>query len=54
MEIAAPEMAEVQGGKKSFKSAAQSVRRQTSWKQFGTGSKQTRVNPTKSTKRASR
>ena len=50
LEFAAPEVGEVISGRKSFKSAAKSVGKQTLKKQLGSGSKQRRVIPTKSTK----
>ena len=58
LEFAAPEIGEVISGRKSFKSAAKSVRRQTLKKELGESrqrsSKQRRVIPTKSTKQSSR
>ena len=54
MEFAAPEYAEAVGGRKSLKSAAKNVGRQTLRRQLGSGSKQRRVIQTKSTKQASR
>ena len=54
LEFAAPEIGEVISGRKSFKSAAKSVGKQTLKKQLGSGSKQRRIIPTKSTKQSSR
>ena len=61
LELAAPEIGEVISGRKSFKSAAKSVGKQTLKKQLGegsrrrtAGSKQRRIIPTKSTKQSSR
>ena len=55
LEFAPPEeIGEVISGKKSFKSAAKSVGKQTLKKQLSSGHKQTRINPTKSTKQSSR
>ena len=54
LEFAAPEIGEVISGRKSFKSAAKSVGKQTLRKQLGGGSKQKRIIPTKSTKQSSR
>ena len=54
LEFAAPEIGEVISGRKSFKSAAKSVGKQTPKKQLGSGSKQRRIIPTKSTKQSSR
>ena len=67
LEFAAPEIGEVISGRKSFKSAAKSVGKQTLRKQLGegsrrrelaygrtAGSKQRRIIPTKSTKQSSR
>ena len=68
LEFAAPEIGEVVSGRKSFKSAAMSVGKQTLKKQWGQGSrrrkgaegvrqggsKQRRIFPTKSTKQSSR
>ena len=55
LEFAAPEIGEVISGRKSFKSAAVSVGKQTLKKQLGEGSrsKQRRIIPTKSTKQSS-
>ena len=47
MEFPAPEVVEVASGRKSFKSAAKSIGRQTVKKQLGSGSKQMRVTPPK-------
>ena len=57
LEFAAPEIAEVVSGRKYFKTAAKSVRRQTLRKQLGSGSKKktaSRVIPLKSAKEFSR
>ena len=61
LEFTAPEIGEVFSGRKSFKSAAKSVGKQTLRKQLGegsrrrtAGSKQKRIIPTKSTKQSSR
>ena len=58
LEFAAPEIGEVISGRKSFKSAAKSVGRQTLRKQLGEGSRRKRsaskIIPTKSTKQSSR
>ena len=62
LEFAAPEIGEVISGRKSFKSAAKSMGKQTLKKQLGegegshrwTGKKQRRIIPTKSTKQSSR
>ena len=54
LEFAAPEIREVISGRKSFKTAAKSVGKQTLKKQLGRGSKQRRIIPTKSTKQFSR
>ena len=53
LEFAAPEIGEVFGGRKSFKSAAKSVGKKTLKKQLGSG-KQRKIIPTKSTKQSSR
>ena len=58
LEFAAPEIGEVFSGRKTFKSAAKSVGKQTLKKQLGEGSrrtdsKQKRIIPTKSTKQSS-
>ena len=53
LEFAVPEIAEVVSGRKNFKTAAKSVGKQTLKKQLGSGSKQSRINPTKSTKQSS-
>ena len=53
LEFAAPEIAEVVGGRKNFKTAAKSVGRQTLRKQMGSGSRKrsaSRVIPTESAK----
>ena len=58
LEFAAPDIGEVNSGRKSFKSAAKSVGKQTLRKQLGEGShrgsKQRRIIPKKSTKQSSR
>ena len=54
LEFAAPEIGEAISGRKSFKSAAKSVGKQTLKKQLGSGSKQRRIISTKSTKQSSR
>ena len=58
LEFAAPEIGEVISGRKSFKTAAKSVEKQTLRKQLGEGrhggSKRRRIIPTKSTKQSSR
>ena len=54
LEFAAPEIGEVISGGKSFKTAAKKVGKQTLKKQLGSGSKQSRIIPTKSTKQPSR
>ena len=65
LEFAVPEIGEVITGRKSFKSAAKSVGKQTLKKQLGKGSaegrlrskggnRQSRIIPTKSTKQSSR
>ena len=56
LEFAAPEIGEVFSARKSFKTAAKSVGKQTLKKQLGelNRSKQRRINPTKSTKQSSR
>ena len=54
LEFAAPEIAEFISGRKSFKTAANSVGKQTLKKQLGSGSKPRRIFPTKSTKHFSR
>ena len=53
LEFAAPQIGVVISGRKSFKSAAKSVGKQTLKKQLGSG-KQRRIIPTKSTKQSSR
>ena len=53
MEFAEPEIAEVLSGRKSFKSTAKSVGKQSLKKQLGSGSKQRRVVPTICSKQAS-
>ena len=53
LEFAAPEVGEVISGRKSLMSAAKSVEKQTLKKQLGSGSKQRRIIPTKSTKQPS-
>ena len=57
LEFAVPEIAEVVSGRKKFKTAAMSVRKQTLKKQLGGGSRKrtdSRTNPTKFTKYSSR
>ena len=57
LEFAAPEIGEVISGRKSFKTAAMSVVRQTLRKKLGSGSRKrttSRVIPTKSAKQISR
>ena len=57
MHFAVPEIAEVVGGRKNFKTVAKSVRRQTVRKQLGSGSRKrtaSRVIPTKFAKQISR
>ena len=52
LEFAAPEIGDVISGKKSFKPAAKSVGKQTLKKQLGSGSKQRKILPKKSTKQS--
>ena len=52
LEFAAAEFGEVMNGRKSFKSAAKSVGKQALKKHLGSGSKQRRILPTKSTKQS--
>ena len=54
LEFAAPEIGEVISSRKSFKTAAKSVGKQTLKKQLGSGSKQRSIIPTKSTKQSNR
>ena len=54
LEFAVPEIGEVISGRKSFKTAAKSVGKQTLKKQLGEGKKQRRIIPTKSAKQSSR
>ena len=57
LDFAAPEIGEVISGRKSFKSAAKSVGRQTLRKQLGEGSRKktaSRIIPTNSTKQSRR
>ena len=54
LEFAASEIGEVISSRKSFKTAAKSVGKQTLRKQLGSGSKRRRIIPTKSTKQSSR
>ena len=54
LEFDAPEIGEVISGRKSFKTGAKSVGKQTLKKQLGSGSKQRRVFPTKPAKQSSR
>ena len=53
LEFAAPEIGEVNSGRKSFKTAVESVGKQTLRKHLGSGSKEKRIIPTKSTKQTS-
>ena len=53
LKFAAPEIGEVITGRKSFKTAAKSVRKQTLKKQLGSGSIERRISPTISTKQSS-
>ena len=53
LEFAVPEVADAVSGKKNFKTAAESVKRQTLRKQLG-GGKQKRSIPVKKLKRSSR
>ena len=53
LEFAPPEIGEVISGRKSFETAAKSVGKQTLKKQLGSGSKQRRIVPRKSTKQCS-
>ena len=53
LEFAAPEIGEVNSGRKSFKTAAKSVGKQFLKKQLSSGSKQRRIIPKKSTKQSS-
>ena len=52
--FAAPKNGEVISVRKSFETAAKSVGKQTPKKQLGSGSKQRKIIPTKSTKQSSR
>ena len=54
LKFAAPEIGELITSRKSFKSAAKSVGKQTLKKQLESGSKQRRISPTKFTKQPSR
>ena len=54
LEFATPEIGEVISGRKSFKTAAKTVGKQTMKNQLGSGSKQRRIIPTKPTKQSSR
>ena len=54
MELAAPEIAEVVSGRKSFERAAQNIGRQTLKRQLSGGGKQRTLILTKSTKQTSR
>ena len=54
LEFAASEIGEVISGRKTFKTAARSVGKQTLKKHLGSGSKRRRIIPTKSTKQSSR
>ena len=53
LEFAAPEIGDVISGRKTFKTAAKSARKQTLKKQLGSGSEQKRIIPTKSIKQSS-
>ena len=53
LEFAAPDIGEVISGRKSFKTAAKSVGKQTLRKQLGSGCKQGRIFQTKTTKQTS-
>ena len=54
LEFAAPEIGEVISGRRSFKTAAKSVGKQTLKKHLDSACKQKRTIPTKSTKQSSR
>ena len=54
LKFAASEIGEVISGRKSFKTAAKNVGKQTLKNQLGSGSKQRRISPTKATKQPSR
>ena len=54
LEFAARENGDVISGRNSYKSAAKSVGKQTLKKQLGSGGKQRRIIPAKSTKQSSR
>ena len=54
LEFAAPDIGEVISGRTPFKTAAKNVGKQTLKKQLGSGTKQRRIIPTKSTKQSSR
>ena len=54
LDFAALEVGEVISGRKSFKSAAKSLGKQTLKKQFGSSGNQKKIIPTKSTKQCSR
>ena len=54
LQCAASEIGEVISGRKSFKTATKSVVKQTLKKQSGSGNKQKRVIPTRSSKKSSR
>ena len=54
LEFPAPKIGKDISGRKSVKTAAKSVRKQTLKKQLGRGSKQRRIIPTKPTKQSSR
>ena len=53
LEFVAPEIGEVISGRKSFKTAAKSLGKKPLKKQLGSGSKQRRIIPTKSTEQSS-
>ena len=53
-EFVPPETGDVISGRKSIKTAAKSVGKQTLKKQLGSGSKPRKIIPTKSTKQSSR
>ena len=53
LEFAVPEIGEVFSGRKSFKTAAKSVRKKTLRKHLSEGIKQKRIIPTKTTKQSS-
>ena len=53
LEFPAPEVGEINSGRKFFKTASKSVGKQTPKKQLGSSSKQSRIIPTNSTKQSS-